>query len=153
MVCTANICRSPMAQGLMQKIIRERGLKRRIKVDSAGTHVLRSGARPDKRAQQVTRERGVDISGYRSRMLAASDFQRYDYIVAMDHENMHCMERDCTPENKHKLLSIMDYSPESVVSEVPDPYFGNLAGFQRVVELLEPACDGLMNSILEVNQP
>ncbi len=152
MVCTANICRSPMAQGVMQKIIQERGLKRRIKVDSAGTHVSRAGTRPDIRARQVASGRGVDISRFKSRMLEASDYERYDYIVAMDRENMHRLVQECPPENKHKLSSIMDYSAVADVPEVPDPYFGNLTGFERVIELLEPACVGLVNSILERHQ-
>lgn len=148
MVCSANICRSPTAQGILQGMIRERGLKRRIGVDSAGTHVPRSGVRPDHRAQQVASERGYPIGGHKSRMLGSADYRRYDYIVAMDRENRRYMERACPPDLRYKLLSIMDYSPDASIDEVPDPYFGNLAGFERVVELLEPACAGLLKYVL-----
>lgn len=129
----------------MQKLVRERGLKNRIRVDSAGTHVPRVGIRPDPRATQVAKTCGCSISGYRSRKLEADDYERYDYIVAMDRDNLHYMQRTCPPQFSHKLLSIMDYSEqEPAAPDVPDPYFGNPEGFQRVVDLLQPACSGLL---------
>lgn len=151
MVCSANICRSPTAQGILQGMIRERGLKRRIRVDSAGTHVPRPGARPDQRAQQAASEGGYPLGGYKSRMLESSDYRRYDYIVAMDRKNRRHMEQACPPDLSHKLLSIMDYYPGTSIDEVPDPYFGNLAGFERVVELLEPACAGFLDYLCAVH--
>lgn len=149
MVCSANICRSPTAQGLMNKIVRERGLGGDIRVDSAGTHASRIRGRPDSRAQQVARESGFSIARYKSRILEETDYSRYDYIVAMDKENLQYMKQKCPPEFGHKLLSIMDYSPNTGLDEIPDPYFGNLAGFERVITLLRPACMGLLEHLLD----
>jgi len=78
-------------------------------------------------------------------MLAPGDYQRYDYILAMDRHNLGHMRRECPQQFTHKLSSIIDYLPETGVDEVPDPYFGNQEGFQRVVELLQPACAGFLD--------
>ena len=145
MVCSANICRSPIAQGVLEQLIRERGLKNRIRVDSAGTHVPRIGTRPDPRAIRAAEECGISIKRYRSRMLAPADYERCDYIVAMDQQNLGHMRRECPQEYSHKLSSVIDYLPGAALDEVPDPYFGNQEGFQRVVDLLQPACSGFLD--------
>lgn len=149
-VCTANICRSPMAQGIFQGLIESEGLRRRFKVDSAGTHVSQAGASPDKRAQQVTLAHGVDIGWIRARNIRKSDFSSYDYIVAMDLQNMRALEQQLPEGFCGKLSLMLDFAPEFGESEVPDPYYGNLAGFEHVFQMLEIATRGLLGQIRHI---
>jgi len=128
-VCTANICRSPMTQGIMGKLVLEQGLDNTISVDSAGTHAHNAGRRPYKRAQQVAESHGVKISKYKARMVAADDFKQFDYIIAMDQDNLRNLRAICPEECKDKLSLILDFAPQSGLKTVHDPYFGNLSGF------------------------
>ncbi len=128
------------------------GLKDHVRVDSAGTHVFKTGHRPDKRAQQVAEHHGVQIKKLKARNITREDFERFDYIVAMDHENLHSLKDICPPEYQNKLFLILEFAPQSGQHEVPDPYFGNLSGFERVLELLEIGCDGLLSHIKETHQ-
>ena len=147
MVCTANYCRSPMAEGMLRHKLIERGLSPYIKVDSAGTHVSRNGQRPDFRAQQAVLSEGVDITRLRSRSIQLTDFADFDYILAMDNNNYRSLSAICSSEHQHKLALIMSFAPEIGVSEVPDPYFSNEAGFQQVYTFLEQAILGLVDSV------
>jgi len=148
MVCSANICRSPMAEGLMKRELILRGLDRLIEVDSAGTHVFKPGHRPDKRAQQVAGKDGINIKKLRARMIRDDDFQRFDYILAMDAENLRDLESNCPEAYRDRLSLIMAFAPQNDIHEIPDPYFGNILGFERVQALLEMACRGLMEHII-----
>ena len=147
MVCTANYCRSPMAEGMLRHKLVERGLLQCIKVDSAGTHVPKNGQRPDARAQNVVLPRGIEINGLRSRSIRPSDFSEFDYILAMDNNNYRSLSAICSSEYQHKLSLIMSFAPEVGVTEVPDPYYSNKAGFQQVYTFLEQAILGLVDSI------
>ncbi len=146
-VCTANICRSPLAQGVLEKMIVEQGLQHRIAVDSAGTHVFKSGRRPDKRAQQMADKTGANIKKLKARKVRTDDFVRFDYILAMDQENLRNLEAICPEEYRNRLFLMMEFAPQCGSSEVPDPYFGNLLGFERVLAMLEMGCKGLINHI------
>lgn len=148
MVCSANICRSPMAQGVMRRELAAHGLDRIVEVDSAGTQVPRPGHRPDPRARQVAESHGASIRKFKARRIVADDFQRFDYIIAMDWENLRSLEAICPEEYKNKLFLIMEFTPRSDLEEVPDPYFGNLSGFERVQGLLDMGCKGLLNHIM-----
>lgn len=150
-VCCANICRSPMAQGLLMRDLQQQNLVDRIEVDSAGTHVSKPGHRPDQRARRVATASGAKIDKFRSRMVAAEDFQLFDYIIAMDRGNLHNLETICPQEYKNKLFLILEFASQSGQEEVPDPYFGNFAGFERVTALLEMGCRGLLNHIRAVH--
>ena len=147
MVCTANICRSPTAHGLLRHLLDVEGLNGRITVDSAGTHIFQKGLPPDVRAQRVALEQGIDLSDLRSRNIRAKDFSAYDYILAMDNDNFHILQELCPEEHCHKISMIMEFSPDSGVIEVPDPYFGNISGFERVFSMLEVAMNGLVEHI------
>ncbi|WP_260295614.1 low molecular weight protein-tyrosine-phosphatase [Sedimenticola hydrogenitrophicus] len=147
MVCTANICRSPMAQGLMGRELAANGLDGVVRVDSAGTHVFNPGHRPDRRAQQVAEKSEVDIGKLKARMIAEDDFYRFDYIVAMDNANLRNLQKMCPEEYRNKLFLILDFAPQIGFNEVPDPYFGNLSGFERVLALLDLGCKGLIRHI------
>ena len=147
MVCTANICRSPIAHGLLRHLLKLKGLNGLVAVDSAGTHVFEKGLSPDVRAQQVARQYGVELSDLRSRKIRPKDFLTYDYILAMDHENFQILQERCPEEYVHKISMIMEFSPDSGVIEVPDPYFGNIAGFERVFSMLEISMKGLVEQL------
>ena len=147
MVCTANICRSPTAHGLLRHLLDLKGLNGRFTVDSAGTHIFQKGLAPDIRAQQVAHEQGIDLSDLRSRKIRPKDFAVYDYILAMDNENYRILQQLCPDEHSHKISMAMEYAPEPGVLEVPDPYFGNIAGFERVFSMLEIAMKGLAEQL------
>ena len=147
MVCTANICRSPTAHGLMRHLLNLKGLNGLIAVDSAGTHIFQKGLSPDVRAQQVAIQHGIDLSDLRSRKIRPKDFSTYDFILAMDNENHQILQQLCPAEHAHKISMAMEFAPESVDIEVPDPYFGNIAGFERVFDMLDVAMKRLVEHL------
>lgn len=146
-VCLGNICRSPTAQGLMEKVLEEEGLAPMVEVDSAGTHAFHVGEPPDPRAQEAAARRGVDLTGQRARRITAVDFVRFDYILAMDRENLAALEAACPPEHASKLRLLMEFAPDLGFEEVPDPYYGGPAGFDQVLDLLEAAVRGLVEHL------
>lgn len=144
MVCLGNICRSPMAEAVLRAKLQRSGLDRRIVVASAGTHGERGGA-PDARAVAAAAKRGYDLSRIRSRRIASEDFERHDVLLAMDRENLEFLSALCPPPQRERLGLLLDHAPPSLgLREVPDPYYGAPAGFERVLDLIEPACDGLL---------
>ncbi len=147
MVCTANICRSPIAHGLMRHLLDLKGLNDLVTVESAGTHIFQKGLSPDVRAQQVAGQYGIDLSDLRSRNIRRKDFSAYDAILAMDNENYRILQEICPEEHRHKISMVMEFAPETDVIEVPDPYFSNLAGFERVFSMLEVAMKGVVEHI------
>nr|WP_246312485.1 low molecular weight protein-tyrosine-phosphatase [Aquabacterium terrae] len=143
MVCLGNICRSPTAEAVLRTKLARAGLDTRIVVASAGTHGERGGA-PDARAVAAGAKRGYDLSGIRSRRLAVDDFERHDWVLAMDHDNLGHLEKMCPPELQERVGLLLQHAPGLGLHEVPDPYYGGPAGFDRVLDLIEPACDGLI---------
>ena len=138
MVCHANICRSPMAEGILKHLLAERGLDNAVRVDSAGTHAGPLSSRPDARAQRVCLARGINIAKLKSREIKLVDFQRFNYILVMDDKNLESIKAMC-PDSSHNSISrVLDYS-DAETTEVPDPYYGNEAGFERVFELMYEA--------------
>ncbi|TCJ18309.1 low molecular weight phosphotyrosine protein phosphatase [Rubrobacter taiwanensis] len=146
-VCMGNICRSPTAQGVFERLVEREGLEGEIRADSAGTGSWHVGEPPDRRAQESARRRGIDLSGQRARQLEPEDFERFDYVVVMDRENYRNVLAMCPPEHREKVRLLMEYAPETGVSEVPDPYFGGPDGFERVLDLVEEAAEGLLDEI------
>ncbi len=146
-VCTENICRSPMAQGLLEHKLRQAKLHRLVQVESAGVCASQPGHRPDIRVQKVARANGVKLRRIKARRIKAEDFSRFDYILAMDAEHCAELEDICPPEHRHKVGLVMNYAPQTEMREVPDPYYGSLEGFNRVFNLLDLALDGLMNQL------
>lgn len=146
-VCMGNICRSPTAQGVFERLVEREGLEGEIRADSAGTGSWHVGEPPDRRAQESARRRGIDLSGQRARQLEPEDFERFDYVVVMDWENYRNVLAMCPPEHREKVRLLMEYAPETGVSEVPDPYFGGPDGFERVLDLVEEAAEGLLDEI------
>lgn len=147
LVCHANICRSPMAEGILRKLVEERGLQRQVKVDSAGTHATWLASRPDLRAQRASQKLGVDISRSKSRRIKRRDFARFDYILAMDDGNLRRLRELCSSDHRHKLSLLLAHTPEADMTDVPDPYYGSEAGFERVADLLYPALDHFLTTL------
>lgn len=146
MVCTANICRSPMAESMLRHLLRREGLTGRVKVDSAGTQAAK-GYRPDIRAQQAVRRWGAKPPTRGSRQVTPGDFTASDLILCMEQAHRDRLLEQCPEAQRGKIALIMDFAPEGGETEVPDPYFGNTAGFERVVGLLEPAIEGVIERI------
>ena len=148
MVCTGNICRSPTAEGVLRRKLADAGLDERVEVESAGTVDYHAGSPPDHRAQQSALRRGYDLSRQRARQLRASDFERFDLLLAMDIEHLERLV-DLSPGpllGRIKLL--MDYSPTRPRgTSVPDPYYGAPAGFERVLDMVESGARGLLAEI------
>lgn len=140
-VCLGNICRSPTAEGVFKHKAMQNGFE--VSVDSAGTAGYHDGAAPDKRSQQVARVKGYDLSRLKCRKVTESDFEEFDYIVAMDQANVRELERKCPEEHLHKISLFLSHA-NSQFDEVPDPYYGGGKGFELVLDLIENAADGLL---------
>lgn len=147
MVCLGNICRSPLAQGVMEQRLRKSGLFHGVLVDSAGTHGYHVGEAPDPRAVEAASRRGYDISGQRARRIRDGDFQSFDYILGMDQENLQNLMARCPGPEVDRLKLLLDFAPGSDGQEVPDPYYGGEEGFERALDLIEAAVDGLIREI------
>jgi len=145
--CTGNICRSPTAEGVFMKKIADARLAGRILVDSAGTHGYHIGEPPDSRTQEAARARGYDLSALRARRVERGDFERFDLVLAMDHDNRAFLARLCPPSAGHKLKLMMEYARSYTLPEVPDPYYGGPEDFETVLEMLEDATEGLLDAI------
>lgn len=147
MVCMGNICRSPMAHGYFEHLVRDAGLGDRIEVDSAGTHAYHIGKPPDSRAQQTSIRHGIDLSAQRARKALREDFQRFDYVLAMDKDNYSLLADLCPEGQEHRLRLFLEFAPQLSEREVPDPYYGGPEGFERVFDMVEAAAAGLLMDI------
>lgn len=146
-VCLGNICRSPLAEGAFRELVRREGLEGRIGVDSAGTHGYHAGEPPDRRACVAALARGIDIADSRARTLGARDFAEFDYVLAMDGDNLRAMEDMRPPGSGARLALFLHFAPELDTREVPDPYYGGDEGFERVLDLVEAGARGLLAEI------
>lgn len=146
-VCMGNICRSPTAQGVFEHLVSREELSHAIAIDSAGTYAYHIGELPDARARAAALKRGIDLGNQRARRVTESDFLKFDYVLAMDHENYDDLSAICPSDQAGKLRLFLDFSPELGVREVPDPYYGGSNGFERVLDLIEHASRGLLATI------
>ncbi|MBL8471537.1 MAG: low molecular weight phosphotyrosine protein phosphatase [Rhodocyclaceae bacterium] len=137
-----NICRSPLAEGAARMYVERNGLADLVEVDSAGTGNWHEGEAPDPRAQKIARERGVDISRQRARQIRPVDFERFDYILAMDEQNLEALERACPEALVGRVGLLMEHTRVFEEREVPDPYYGGEAGFARVWNMVDDAVAG-----------
>lgn len=151
-VCMGNICRSPSAEGIFIQQLKQSAYRQRISTDSAGTHGYHIGHAPDIRAIATAARFGVDIGQLRSRKISLSDFDEFDLIIAMDEANLSNL-RDMQPASSRARVQLMlEYLPAQAgqanrISEVPDPYYGDIADFEYMYNLLEPASAALLQSI------
>jgi len=147
-VCMGNICRSPTAEGVFTGIVERAGLQEIIGIDSAGTHAYHVGDPPDPRAQKSAKARGIDISHLRARRAIEQDFERFDYVLAMDLDNLSNLLAICPSQYQNKLSLFLDFASQADLREVPDPYYGGPLGFERVLDMVEDAAQGLLQTIL-----
>ncbi len=145
--CMGNICRSPTAEAVFRSRVEEAGLAQQILIDSVGTHDYHIGNPPDPRTQRAARQRGYDMSGLRGRQVAAADFTRFDYVLAMDNANMAILQRLCPQTQRDRLGLFLEYAGSHREREVPDPYYGGEDGFERVLDMVEDAAAGLLMHI------
>jgi protein-tyrosine phosphatase len=148
-VCMGNICRSPTAHGVFRKMVMDEGYADEIYIESSGTHAYHVGESPDQRAQQTAFGRGIDLSDLRAQKVRSSDFQSFDYILAMDHDNFSILSSTCPAEHRDKLHMFLDFAEDLSVKEVPDPYYGGASGFDHVFDLVESASRGLLQNIIQ----
>ena len=146
-VCLGNICRSPTAHGVFAAQAAEAGLAEWVKVDSAGTGAWHVGEPPDTRAAAAARNRGYDLSDLRARQVDPRDFERFDYILAMDRSNLSHLEAMCPAGYGGHLGLFLDFHPQPPFREVPDPYYGGDRGFEEVLDLVEAAGLGLLRAL------
>jgi protein-tyrosine phosphatase len=144
-VCMGNICRSPLAQGAFESVLRREGLENEVFVDSAGTGSWHVGSPPDERAQRSASLRGLVLSSQRARQIARDDCESFDYILTMDEDNYRTVAALC--RGNAVVRPFLDFATDSLEDEVPDPYYGGPDGFEHVLNLVEEASEGLLEDI------
>ncbi len=150
-VCLGNICRSPTAHGVFQQLVERHQLQQVINVDSAGTGDWHIGRAPDRCATAVALQRGYDLNELRARQVSSADFSSFDYILAMDAQNLRDLQAMCPAHFSGELDLFLHYG-SGHLSEVPDPYYGGDEGFAQVLDLVEEAALGLLRSIAQRHQ-
>lgn len=146
-VCMGNICRSPTAEGVFRHLLKTSEIADQVSIDSAGTHAYHIGEPPDSRSQATARTRNIDMSKQRARRVELSDFDEFDYILAMDNSNHQELMQICPQHLQHKVELFMNYAGEFDETEVPDPYYGGASGFDHVFDLVEDASKGLIEKL------
>jgi protein-tyrosine phosphatase len=142
-----NICRSPTAEGVFRDKVKKAGLDSLVHIDSAGTHDYHVGKPPDARAQEAARGRSYDLSDLRGRQVSDRDFEEFDYVLAMDKDNLALLLQQCPAHLQHKVRRFLAFSRRYPNLDVPDPYYGGQAGFDRVLDMVEDAAEGLIEEI------
>ena len=146
-VCWGNLCRSPTAHAVFTHYVADAGLDKQIAIASAGTHVDFKGDPVDERAKRAAAKRGYDMSRFRTRPVSPSDLEHYHYVLAMDQRNLDYLARDCPSDYASKLQLFMSYGTCGEAVSVPDPYYGGVQGFERVLDMAEDGAQGLLRHI------
>ena len=147
-VCMGNICRSPTAHAVMQSIVDKAGLTEQFDIQSSGTHAYHVGEQPDRRSQVTALEHGVKMNDLRAQKISINDYDYFDWILAMDQENLDLIEYYAPDNPSAKTCLLMDFSENySANSVVPDPYYGGSQGFEEVFTMIESACQGLLSQL------
>jgi len=146
-VCMGNICRSPTAQGVFERLVEEARLEMHIDIDSAGTHAYHIGEPPDQRATQAAAARGINLSAQRARRVDEADFESFDYVVAMDRSNLEDLREICPAHVQERVCLLLDFAETGQSGDVPDPYYGGAQGFERVLDMVESGARGLLEDI------
>lgn len=143
-VCMGNICRSPTAEGVFRQLQKVHAPELKIYVDSAGTHAYHVGEPPDPRAVRAAERRGIDLMKLRARRVEDEDFARFDLILAMDSLNRAALEDRCDPQYRERIRLFLEFARQRDIVDVPDPYYGGVSGFERVLDMVEEASLGLI---------
>ena len=146
-VCMGNICRSPTAEGVFRHLVHEASLEDLIHTDSAGTHAYHVGDSPDHRARAAAERRGYSLNDLRARRVTDLDFEGFDFILAMDDDNLAALRDSAEVEFHDKISLLLDFADDVGYREVPDPYYGGASGFERVLDLVEKASKGLLDVV------
>lgn len=146
-VCLGNICRSPTAQGVFEQLIASKQLSHIFEVDSAGTSAWHIDEAPDRRTVSAAKKRGYELAHLRGRQASREDFSHFDFILAMDHDNLRELEKLKPEDFSGHLGLLLAFDKESPIEEVPDPYYGGQGGFDNVLDMVESACQGLLAHI------
>ena len=144
MVCTGNICRSPTAEGVLRHKLVQAGLGQIVAVDSAGTQGYHTSEPPDPRAVKAAARRGYDIGSIKARPIRPEDFTVFDWVLAMDRSHLEWLSRRAAAAPVRAGLLMAAATRHAGIEEVPDPYYGGPEGFERVLDLIEDACDGVV---------
>ncbi|MEQ8206083.1 MAG: low molecular weight protein-tyrosine-phosphatase [Woeseia sp.] len=145
-VCMGNICRSPTAEGVFRKHVTDAGLAEWVDIDSAGTHAYHTAAPADRRAMAAAEKRGYSLADITARHVQDEDFERYDLVLAMDDDNVRALRDRCDAIHHEKIRLFLEFADVDTL-EVPDPYYGGTAGFERVLDLVESASIGLLTEL------
>jgi protein-tyrosine phosphatase len=152
-VCLGNICRSPSAEAVFKALIEKNSLGNEIQCDSAGTAAYHAGDMADYRMMQFAKKRGYQLTSISRQINPLSDFDRFDYIIGMDRQNVRDLKAIARNENDRKKIFLMtDFCTASNYDSVPDPYYGGASGFELVLDILEDACEGLLHVLQENNK-
>ena len=146
-VCMGNICRSPTAEGVFSALVKTQKINDQFVIDSAGTHAYHVDEAPDLRSQKAAKDRGVDLANIRARKVVYGDFEDFDYLLAMDSDNYSILIEACPEQHKDKIKYFLEYAPQLSTREVPDPYYGGKYGFELVLDMIEDASVGFLNSL------
>jgi protein-tyrosine phosphatase len=146
-VCLGNICRSPTAHGVFTRQVEAAGLSGQVLIDSAGTGAWHVGEPPDSRATATAMLRGYDLTPLRARQVTPADFERFDYVLAMDRSNLTHLEALQPPGYGGHLGLFLEFHPGTSLTDVPDPYYGGEDGFEEVLDLVEAAGEGLLRAM------
>ena len=144
-VCTENICRSPLAEGVLRHHLELAGRGGEIRVISAGTRAAQPGVRPDQRAQRVAASAGIQLGRIRAQRVTPKVLVASELVLAMDAANLESLREICPPEHQHKLTRLLDHHPGADSRDVPDPYFGNIQQFEHVFQLIQQAVVDLIS--------
>ena len=148
-VCLGNICRSPTAHGVFEHKIKQRALNGDIHVDSAGTAAWHIGKAPDARSIAAAQNRGYQLNHLRARQVVKVDFDGFDYILAMDADNLSALQAIAPTQSHCELGLLLPYAKSLRITEVPDPYYGGEQGFEDVLDMISDACDALLDHIVK----
>ena len=146
-VCLGNICRSPTAEGVLRGIAAREAAELELLIDSAGTADYHVGRAPDARSQAAAAARGYDLAPLRARQVERRDFDRFDYVLAMDRKNLAELQALAPARRRADVRLLLDFAPDAGHREVPDPYYGGPAGFELVLDLAEQGARGLLRVI------
>lgn len=147
-VCMGNICRSPTAEAVLRRLAAQRGLLPDLEIDSAGTHGYHVGESPDARTQRAAAERKYDLSSLVARKVAPEDLEYFDLVLAMDRSNLDALRKLCPANRLPRLKLFRSYARQFDDDEVPDPYYGLAHDFDLVLDMIEDAAEGLLDSIV-----
>ena len=147
-VCLGNICRSPLAEGIFQRLVEDEGLESKFHLDSCGTGAWHEGEPPHLESQRVAKKNGINISQQKARQIRDDDYLEFDYIIAMDQSNKADIDSWLIGD-KAKVHCLREFDPKGESLDVPDPYYGGPSGFDNVFTMIERSSEKLLEEILK----